>query len=755
MKKYSLILGVFLFVFAFSANAQTDTTSTTTSEEMADQTATSTTDVYEDANADALIVQDESVTAADLGIQDPTLLPDSKLYFFKNWGRSLRLLFTFDPAKEAALNMQYADEMLIEAKKLAQKTNNPTALANALANYEKQKTKVEEKINELKSDPTKQAQLQALLERVADKEIKSQKILEVLANNSPEALKNAIEQAQDGNLQTLTSMLTGSLSDADVQKLLTKVAESQNGSQFKNFKNLEILQKIEEKAPERAKEAIQKAQENALIRLHGNLENMSLEDQAKFADYISKIDGNSARHLEIVEQLSEEDQTGTLEDLIKRSKEKAFDKLQESLSEKKTEQQKEAYLKHLEGGTLEDAKIINLIANNLGDGMGTASSTRELVFSKLRDRINDANRRDDVLKDIPRLADADVLAVLSALSGNATTTPGDLVGQAREMAKEAILRQLNESGTTQQRDRIAKKLASDDPEALLALDKAIEQAQTDEERARLQEIKDQILAKIQSRVDDSNDVNKLERLRERVSENEDIKRALEKNKINLEDRIRDRSATIMERINNLLNDVEVKIAKLEELIVASPGNKNVENAKRALTEAKKKAAEGKNMLDQQKANDGYGQLNAAMRLLDNAIRLLSPRLGDDMQNGTTTKDMMESRTEMQKQQLEQDREALKQQLEQSNITPQQREELKTRLEDATEAQKQQLEQDREALKQQLENKDQEQVLCTQQFEPVCGVDGKTYPNECVAVKQNQVRIAHKGSCEAPAPLPTR
>ncbi|MDP1631941.1 MAG: Kazal-type serine protease inhibitor family protein [Caulobacter sp.] len=36
-------------------------------------------------------------------------------------------------------------------------------------------------------------------------------------------------------------------------------------------------------------------------------------------------------------------------------------------------------------------------------------------------------------------------------------------------------------------------------------------------------------------------------------------------------------------------------------------------------------------------------------------------------------------------------------------------------------------------------------LCTQQYDPVCGVDGKTYGNGCTASVAG-VRVAHKGAC---------
>lgn len=167
----------------------------------------------------------EAIQAQDLVVSKPNILPDSPFYFFKNLGRGIQNILTSNPVKKAELKEKFANEKLLEIKKMVEKNKNQDKIIKAIKGY---------------------------------------------------------------------------------QKEVEKNTQNANGNEFKNFKNLEILKELETKVPEKAKEAIRQAQENALKRLKDNLSKMSPENQQTFKSHIENSQGNAEEKLEILENVRSE-----------------------------------------------------------------------------------------------------------------------------------------------------------------------------------------------------------------------------------------------------------------------------------------------------------------------------------------------------------------------------------------------------------------------------------------------------------------
>ena len=247
-----------------------------------------------------IINEDENVTADDLEVKEPTLLPGNPFYFVKNIGRTLKSATTFNQTKKAELALRFANERLMEIQKIAESNSNPEILTKALNKYEKELEKIKEttkKIKEKDSEITEK-----FVDKFIDNQIKHQKLLEKIKKEVPKEISEKIQENQQFAMQTLSDIPL-LLTNADrFQEKIEKEMDEQIGSNFKNFKNLEILKELEDKVPETAKDAIRRAQENTINRLYEKMEK-SVEIAEKLPLYVKYVNGNMEKHLEIINDL--------------------------------------------------------------------------------------------------------------------------------------------------------------------------------------------------------------------------------------------------------------------------------------------------------------------------------------------------------------------------------------------------------------------------------------------------------------------
>ena len=247
---------------------------------------------------------DENIEPEDLEVGNPKILPGHLFYFFKDWARSIRSLFAFGTVNQAKLRSKFANERLMELKKLIEESDDSERIKRAIEAYQKEIEEIKNKAEEIKEKAEDNPKVEEFLDKFLNQQTLHQKLLSKLEEQVPEQAFEEIKQARERHLEKFQEVMLR-LEDRmkEITEKLDETLENQTGSKYKNFKNLEILLELEEKVPEEAKEAIRKVQENALNRLKGNLEQMSPEDQEKFKEYIEEISGSAEIHLEITESI--------------------------------------------------------------------------------------------------------------------------------------------------------------------------------------------------------------------------------------------------------------------------------------------------------------------------------------------------------------------------------------------------------------------------------------------------------------------
>ncbi len=213
-----------------------------------------------------------SVYAAD---NQTGLLPNSPFYFIKDMGREIQALLTFNPVKKAELRLDFANEKLAEAEQLIQTDSKDTeAITKALDGYKQETDKVISYAKTLKKDnPNNEVLLNSLSEQIFD----SQDILDGMALKN--VVQQKIEEVKNASFNNLTDSVFSIASPENAGKSIEKASGSQNTSSVDSIKKIDIVQKVEDKAPESAKKSLVGTRSNIINQ---SLTSSSLTDEQKY-----------------------------------------------------------------------------------------------------------------------------------------------------------------------------------------------------------------------------------------------------------------------------------------------------------------------------------------------------------------------------------------------------------------------------------------------------------------------------------------
>lgn len=495
-----------LFGLGLYANAQTDEiiTSDTSDESIAQE-----------------VDLDENITADDLGIADQNILPTSPFYFLKNWERNIRLALMLNPVKKAELRLEIADEKLIETEKLAE--TNPEISEKTLEKYQNEIEKIKERMDKIKEKAKDNPDIDKFLDKFIDKQLKHQKLLSRLEEKLPADVFEKVAEIKERNLERFGEVMQKLEDRKDkISERLDKAVDESAGSKYKHFKNLEVLIDLEEKVPETAKDAIKQAQENALKRLHNDLEQMSPEDREKFKDYIDKISGNESIHLKIIQKSEAEDLSEEMGAIIDEAKEKALEKLENRLKNT-DEKQKEKILGNLEDSEINDLRTIVDMEDNLDpETMNKIKTITEKVLNNLKTKINTEEKKEKFLEKIENF-DARQLEVSERIEG---ISP-DVAEKMREKVYGKIKEKLEEAKDENEKDKILERIAGNDPKQIEVLKKVQEKLEEKlPEKAKAAEVMGKIIVKqvekIKERIGNLESEEKADRLKEKVGESKEV-----------------------------------------------------------------------------------------------------------------------------------------------------------------------------------------------------------------------------------------
>ncbi len=311
----------------------------------------------ESAAQSAEALQDENVTLEDLGTIEARVLPDSPLHFFKRFGRGVQEALTFDPVRDAKLKLQHANQQLSETKQMIDQKGManvaPAVVKSAVKKYQNKLADIKDVADALKAEKVDNPEvIDRLLNDVTDKQLKQQKVLDNIAAQALEVKRKAKEEGRDisddvdGVLSGVKDVKQSAMEDftatlatvedsaSNIGVRVTSVMDRQKGSEFKELKNLEILESMRRAAPADVKEAISIAKKNTVEKFEKNLRDLPAVVRAdKFENYVKHATSDETKLVKLLDEIKKSSGIpADVLDILEEAKEIAVRRFEEKLS---------------------------------------------------------------------------------------------------------------------------------------------------------------------------------------------------------------------------------------------------------------------------------------------------------------------------------------------------------------------------------------------------------------------------------------
>lgn len=398
------------------------------------------------------VVQDISVAPEDFGATDPRVLPDSPFYTFKRWGRAVRRFFIREPAARAEEDLRVAVQKLLEAGKLAELRGEKAAgkIESAVREAEFDLERLRGAVPDIRNaDPERAERFRRIL---ADRVFKMQRLFDRIEELVPGEVLVRIRILKEQALEHTGEVLTGLDDPERLAERLSGAAEAQRGSEFKHFKNLEVLRELEDQVPEEAREAIRRAQENGLRRLKEDIESAPIQEREKFGDYVRYLPGDAVIHFELVDTLRTEgrfapDFLPILDDIKAEVAAKFSEQFERFADFPETcERMSERFRLGTLEGLRASEELRGLVPAEISEVIGEAQKEG---MKRMREKFGDdpeALRASEVVKKAMDNPDAVDVALLERLRENSPPERQDLISRIEDDSAKRIAEEFQQRG---------------------------------------------------------------------------------------------------------------------------------------------------------------------------------------------------------------------------------------------------------------------------------------------------------------------
>ncbi len=217
------------------------------------------------------VAQTQSVTTADLGVNNPGLLPTNPFYFVKEWGRGIRMFFTFDKVSKAEYELKVVNQKVAETLKVQEtKPDDASALEAALKNYTGAGERLKARLTELK-ETSENPNVEKLLKKLDEQTLKHAVLLNQLAEKW-----STDPYAEDAARKDING-------DPDFDLIANAVKDAREKIQETVVTAAEKEKNIKEKAEEQINRAI-----SAINKLESELTGFNVEKQTPKTDFGDK-----------------------------------------------------------------------------------------------------------------------------------------------------------------------------------------------------------------------------------------------------------------------------------------------------------------------------------------------------------------------------------------------------------------------------------------------------------------------------------